>query len=373
MRLVMFYHSLVSDWNHGNAHFLRGVCCEFLKRGFEIRVFEPADAWSYRNLVNEHGEAAIEEFRRAYPELDSIRYDPRKLRLDDALDGADLVIAHEWNSPELISELGRHRARDRSYFLLFHDTHHRLVTDMKGMEVYDLSHFDGVLAYGRVLRDLYLARGYTRRAWTWHEAADATRFKPYPDVPKDGDLVWIGNWGDEERAEELQEFLIEPVSALGLRARVYGVRYPDRARRALDKAGIEYCGWLPNHQVPQVFARHRFTVHIPRRPYVRSLPGIPTVRPFEAMACGIPLVCSPWHDVENLFHAGHDYLVAEQGQEMGYHLAMLMRDDALRDRIAQRGLETIRTRHTCAQRVDQLLEILKELKSSPQPGVTQSR
>ena len=28
MRAVLFYHSLASDWNHGNAHFLRGVCSE---------------------------------------------------------------------------------------------------------------------------------------------------------------------------------------------------------------------------------------------------------------------------------------------------------------------------------------------------------
>ena len=30
MRVVMFYHSLLSDWNHGNAHFLRGIVSELL-------------------------------------------------------------------------------------------------------------------------------------------------------------------------------------------------------------------------------------------------------------------------------------------------------------------------------------------------------
>ena len=39
-----------------------------------------------------------------------------------------------------------------------------------------------------------------------------------------------------------------------------------------------------------MFARYRVTVHVPRRPYVAALPGIPTIRPFEALACGIPLV-----------------------------------------------------------------------------------
>ncbi len=44
MRIVLFYHSLLSDWNHGNAHFLRGVVGELLFRGHDVRVYEPADA-----------------------------------------------------------------------------------------------------------------------------------------------------------------------------------------------------------------------------------------------------------------------------------------------------------------------------------------
>ena len=48
MRVVIFCHSIVSDWNHGNAHFLRGVTVELLERGHEVIVYEPADAWSLR-------------------------------------------------------------------------------------------------------------------------------------------------------------------------------------------------------------------------------------------------------------------------------------------------------------------------------------
>ena len=59
MRVIIFFHSLVSDWNHGNAHFLRGVCTDLLARGHEIQVFEPADAWSVQNLLAEHGQAPI--------------------------------------------------------------------------------------------------------------------------------------------------------------------------------------------------------------------------------------------------------------------------------------------------------------------------
>ena len=69
MRFVLFYHSLISDWNHGNAHFLRGVAGELVARGHDVIVYEPADAWSVQNLIAEHGEAPIRHFRAAYPRL----------------------------------------------------------------------------------------------------------------------------------------------------------------------------------------------------------------------------------------------------------------------------------------------------------------
>jgi spore maturation protein CgeB len=373
MRLVLFYHSLLSDWNHGNAHFLRGVVSELLLRGHGVRVYEPRDGWSLKNLRDEHGDEPLRQFRAAYPGLTSTFHDPGSLDLDAALDGADAVIVHEWNDHNLVRRIGAHRARrsNRAYWLLFHDTHHRAVTDPDSMARYDLSYYDGVLAFGNVLRDLYLSRRWIRRAWTWHEAADTRIFRPVVGRPREGDLVWVGNWGDDERTAELHEFLFGPVKALGLAARVHGVRYPQHAVDALRNAGISYGGWLPNYRAPAAFARFKVTVHVPRRPYVRALPGIPTIRVFEALACGIPLVCSPWDDAECLFTPGRDYLVARDGAEMARHLRTLVHDrDAARE-LAAHGRRTILARHTCAHRVDELLSVLAELdadRRSPGPS-----
>ncbi len=232
------------------------------------------------------GTGAIDNYHQALPNLRSALYDSRTLDLEDALRDADVVIVHEWNDPDLVARIGQHRARQNSYRLYFHDTHHRSVSNPDAMAAYDLAHFDAVLAYGNVIRDKYLASGWARQAWTWHEAAFSRLFHPFPSGQKEGDLVWIGNWGDGERAETLREFLIQPVQELGLRARVYGVRYPANALRELADAGIEYGGWLPNYRAPEVFSRYRVTVHIQRRPYVEALPGVPPIRPFEALACG---------------------------------------------------------------------------------------
>src|SRR5579883_770596 len=361
LRFVFFTHSLISDWNHGNAHFLRGVVSELMSLGHEVRVLEPLRGWSLQNLRQERGDAAVDAFNQAFPRLRSTFYDPVTLDLDRALEGADVVIAHEWNPPEVIARLGRQRALVGGFKLLFHDTHHRVVSAPEEMRALDLSNYDGVLAFGDALRSRYEELKDVPRAWTWHEAADTRVFRPMPGLEKPLDLVWVGNWGDGERSRELMEFLIDPVRDLGLRARIYGVRYPAEATRALAEAGIEYGGWVANFRVPALFACSRLTVHVPRRFYREQLPGIPTIRIFEALACRMPLVTAPWEDSEKLFTPGRDYLVARDGGEMRQHLRRLLEDPGLAEDIAEHGYRTVLRRHTCAHRVQELLGICREL------------
>lgn len=363
MKICLFYHSVISDWNHGNAHFLRGIASSFLAAGHEVQIFEPSDGWSLASLISGFGMKPVREFRNFYPLLKPVIYHEDSFDPADFLFDADLVIVHEWNSPEVVQKIGTFRAIKKNMILFFHDTHHRSVTAPDEMERYDLSDYDGVLAFGDVIRRIYLQKAWAERIWTWHEAADVRVFHPVISEEKEGDLVWIGNWGDEERTEELVEFIIDPVRELRIKARFYGVRYPSYAEKLLKQSGIEYKGWLPNYKAPEVFSKYEVTVHVPRKPYIKYLPGIPTIRPFEALACGIPLICSPWDDSENLFTPGKDYLIAQNGSEMKVHLSNVLKDKALSDRMSCHGLETIRTRHTCDHRTAELYRIMEELKA----------
>lgn len=360
MRIVYFTHSLASCWNHGNAHFLRGVLRALIARGHQVSVYEPAGAWSLQNLLAEHGERGLDAYRHAYPELSSVcfgaDFDPA-----EACDGADAVVVHEWNDPKLVAAIGRLRTRGAPFTLLFHDTHHRAVSDPKAIEAFDLSGYDGVMAFGETLAEVYRLWGWSGRVFVWHEAADIALFKP-PTVEgrRDG-LVWIGNWGDGERTAELEQFLFAPAKAVGLDLDVHGVRYPPEALSMLERYGVRYRGWLANAAAPEVFATHLATVHVPRRFYVEQLPGIPTIRVFEALACGIPLVCAPWDDAERLFRPGTDYLIAEDGAAMRRRLRDIRDDAELRQNLAAHGLETIRARHTCDHRAEELLGVLARL------------
>ncbi len=370
MRVVLFCQSIVSCWNNGHAHFLRGVARELLRLGIQVVVCEPKDGWSRMNAVKDGGTAVLEEAAELVSGAALQTYDANSIDVDRFTDGADLVIVQEWNAPALVTALGKHRSGGARYALLFHDSHHRSITSPGDLEELNLDGYDGVLAFGEAIREIYVRRGWARRAFTWHEAADTALFRPAAERP-DTDLIWIGNWGDEERSRELSTFLIEPAAALGIRTRIHGVRYPDPVRAMLARRGIEYAGWLPNHRAPEAYARARATVHIPRRPYCEVLRGIPTIRVFEALACGIPLISSPWRDEECLFPEGAFLSVATQSG-MSDALSQVMRDRDLAQDLIATGLRAIRSRHTCAHRVRQLLSIVEALGASAmaqvQPG-----
>jgi spore maturation protein CgeB len=361
MNIKLFYHSIVSDWNHGNAHFLRGVCTELLALGHELTVYEPQNGWSYTNMIKDEGEQALWEYFKAFPLIKVEMYHPGSIDIVNTLSDADMVIVHEWNNYQLVKEIGNYRKKSKQFKLFFHDTHHRAISDPEGISAYDLSGYDGVLAFGEVIKNIYLRKKWARAAWTWHEAADTNVFYPHPNSKRSGDLVWIGNWGDNERTEELHEFLIKPVKQLGLKAKVYGVRYPEKALEALDKAGIEYGGWIANYKVPKIFSEYSLTVHVPRKPYVKILPGIPTIRPFEAMASGIPLISAPWNDKEKLFDKGRDFISVKSGNTMLKAMEELLYNKHKAAFQAESALNTIKSKHTCRHRAEQLLEIYYQL------------
>ena len=362
----IFAHSWVSDWNHGNAHFLRGLARELIRLGHEVRCFEELGSWSLSNLVNNESERAIDsidQFRATFPMLD-VRFYDRNNNFDEFLDehlrDADIVLIHEWNDPAVASAILA-RKQHFKFKALFHDTHHRAYSRAGEILRFPLHLFDGVLAFGEPITRIYRDGFGIPAVWTFHEAADIENFHPI-QADKNTDVIWVGNWGDEERTKELLEFLVRPATELrDRRFRVHGVRYPDIAVQALEAAGIDYEGYLPNLCAPEAFSRSCVSLHVPRREYANGLSGIPTIRVFEALACGAPLVCAPWSDTENLFRPGEDYLVVQDGEAMTAELSHLLNDEAARRQLSENGLETVRMRHTCTHRAQQLQEICEEM------------
>lgn len=362
-RIAYFVHSIRSDWNNGNAHFLRGLMRALKAQGHEVTIFEAEQEWSIANLrLEPQGESSLTQFVEIYSDLNIRTYANSSADLwRERLYGVEFVLLHEWNPPALARIL-LHLRDELDYKLLFHDTHHRASSSPQSFLEFGLEQFDGVLAFGEVLRSIYRDRFGVNNVWTFHEAADITAFHPVDGLPGGPQIVWIGNWGDDERSEEIARYLLEPAAALSpeFHTCIYGVRYPSDALASLHAHSVAYGGYLPNLAAPRVYAAARVTVHIPRQQYTHAMIGIPTIRVFEALACGIPLVSAPWTDSERLFRPC-DFLMANSPADMLDKMSSLLRSPQLAAEQAARGRETVLARHTCAHRAQQLTAIFEEL------------
>ena len=362
--IAYFAHSIRSDWNNGNAHFLRGLLCNLSQLGHDVVAFEPAEEWSLRNLRHEdRGDRSLKQFAATYPNLSIRPYDASDVSQTalwrELLAEVDIVIVHEWNPPELANSLLEAR-RGLHFQIVFHDTHHRASSSPDQIRRFGIDRFDGVLVFGEALAGIYRERFGIDRVWTLHEAADTDVFKPDACARKTSDITWIGNWGEDERSAEIKHFLLEPASELRDRSFcIFGVRYPQEGLAALDAAGVQYGGYLPNLEAPAAYAAARVTVHIPRQQYVTAMAGIPTIRVFEALACGIPLISAPWEDREKLFRDG-DFLMAHDTAEMREAMEYLLDAPEVAAAQASRGMETVLARHTCRHRALELTTILEE-------------
>jgi spore maturation protein CgeB len=360
-RFAFFYHSVISDWNHGNAHFLRGLMRALQARGHRVICYEPVDSWSLQNLLRV-APRAIDDFVARFPDLKFERY-----ALGPDLEGwlraqladVDVVVVHEWNDPRVIRLLGS-VCDELGLRALFHDTHYRVVLDEQHRATLCLDRYSAILAFSPSVAERYRALGFDR-VHVLHEAADTTVYAPLA-VPKKTDVAFVGNYGDGDRSDELEDYVFGPRSKLPhLRYAVYGVRYPEQVLARLNNGlDISYGGWLPNVMVPNVYSAARIVLHVPRRQYVELLPGTPTIRVFEALATGACLISLPWDDTDHLFEAGQDFAVAHSPGEMRELIAWLCEDDVARENFGRHGRKTILDRHTCGHRADELLELLAE-------------
>ncbi|HEX3246741.1 MAG TPA: glycosyltransferase [Chloroflexota bacterium] len=329
-------------------------------RNHSVLCWEQSDNWSLEHLLAESPEA-VAQFQSNFPDLKYQRYtlgSRLEAELRRAVAETDVVVVHEWNEPRVIRLIGR-IAQDRGVKSVFHDTHYRVVLDPFYRERLGLDNFDCIAAFSPSLAERYSALGY-RNVHVLHEAADTTVFAPREVGPRD-DVIFIGNYGDGDRDDELEAFLFRPRRSLPhLRYAVYGVRYPGHVLARLRGClNIDYRGRIPNVDVPAAYSAAKVALHIPRRQYVELLPGTPTIRVFEALATGTCLISLPWCDTDGLFQAGKDFVVARTPDEMRDTVRELCSDPIARRAVAQQGLQTVLARHTCNHRADQLLEIVR--------------
>jgi spore maturation protein CgeB len=366
LRIAVFPHSIVSDWNHGNAHFLRGLIRNLQEMGHQVRSFEEESNWSLTNLVRDHGRAPIREFKSRFPFIDHRSYvlNGRTALyewLGRLMEEVDVCLVHEWNHTPLVRAIGETAART-GVVALFHDTHHRALTEPSRLRSLGLESYSAILAYGPSIADIYRSALPGREVVVFHEGADTDLFRPLDRV-KRHDVLFIGNWGDEDRNETTIRYFIEPGREMSdLSFALFGVRYPDMVLQAIRQSGLHWGGWLANYSAPEAYAESKLTVHIPRKEYVEALHGTPTIRVFEALSCGLPLISAGWRDTAGMFEDGRDYVAVDNQAQMIEAIRWLVSDDVARSRIGEQGRARILERHTCRHRAEEFVDVVQRLR-----------
>ena len=326
-----------------------------------VDVYEPRDALERgepRARARRGGARRVS--RTPIPGCGSRRYD-----LGDARPRRARSTAPTWCSStsgttrRWSRRIGEHRARGGGYRLLFHDTHHRAVTDAGGAWRATTSRdYDGVLAFGDVIRDLYLARGWARARLDLARGGRHARLPAAAGEPREGDLVWIGNWGDDERDGRAAR-----VPARAGRRRSACARRPRRALSAARAgarcadAGIAYGGWLPNYEVPR-------RLRAPRRDGARAAAAVRrgaarASRRSALRGAGLrhPAGVRALGRREGLFAPGATSSSRATAPRCASTCARARATRRLRARSPSTAASTILARHTCAHRVDELLAI----------------
>jgi spore maturation protein CgeB len=361
MRVVFLGLSITSSWGNGHATNYRALARELAARGHDVLFCERDVPWyaAHRDLpVPPYAELCL------YDDLAELRD-----RAGSAVRDADLVVVGSY-VPDGVAVAGWVLSAARGATAFYDiDTPVTLEKLERGDHEYlapDLiPQFDLYLSFtgGPVLTTLAERYG-ARRPLAYHCLVDPEAYRPVP-AQRRWDLAYLGTYSPD-RQPALAALLLDV--AAGAPARRFAVAGPQYPAEVAWPANVEHIEHLAPPRHPEFYAAQRFTLSV-TRDQMRRLGWSPSVRLFEAAACGTPIISDRWPGIEEIFQPGAEILIADTTADV---LRMLEETgEEERAAIAWAARERVLAEHTAAHRVD-LLEQEVWTASGPQaaaPGV----
>jgi spore maturation protein CgeB len=360
LRIVILGLSITSSWGNGHATTYRALVRELVRRGHQVLFLERNQRWYAANRDLPHPPYGRTELYGGLGELHQ--------RFAGPVRDADLVIVGSF-VPEgacvgdwVQSEGGGVRA--------FYDidtpvTLARLERAEHGyLRPDQIAGYDLYLSFtgGPTLRRL--ERDYdSPRARVLYCSVDPELYFPEPSAAPAYDLGYMGTYSDD-RQPTLDRLLLEPARR-SPRARfaVAGPQYPAHIQWPRN---VEYRSHLPPSEHRAFYNRQRFTLNVTRADMIEA-GWSPSVRLFEAAACGTPIISDRWAGLETLLEPGREILLADRADEVVSLLRDFDEDERLA--LARRARRRILAGHTAVHRAAQLegyaLELLGEEPAAP--------
>lgn len=342
MRAVVLGLSITSSWGNGHATNFRALQRALTDAGHDVVFLERDKPWyaAHRDLPKPPwGRTVL---------YDSIAELQREHL--DTIAGADLVVIGSYVPDG--AEIGRW-LNDVSRFVAFYDidTPVTLAALDRGACEYltrDLiPRFDVYLSFtgGPTLARLENAYG-AQRAVAFHCFVDPNTYRPV-EVDVHWDLGYLGTYSDD-RQPTLERLLLEPARRRpDLRFVVAGPGYPE----SIDwPANVERIEHLPPGEHPGFYAGQRFTLNVTRGDMIRA-GWSPSVRLFEAAACGTPLISDRWDGIDAFFTPGNEIVLADTAEDV---LGAIGLDGGARKRMGIAARRRVLERDTARHRVEAL-------------------
>ncbi len=348
--VVILGLSITSSWGNGHATTWRALMRELCRRGHRVTFLERDVAWyrDNRDLPEPpYGRTLL------YQSLDELRGSHRQ-RIHDA----DLVIVGSYvaDGIDVCDWVLQHATGTVAFYDI--DTPVTLSALARGTCTYidaaQIPRLDLYLSFTGGPTLARLQRDFSaKRARALYCSVDHRQYHPEPRHLH-WDLGYLGTYA-KDRQPALQRLLIEPASAWpDGRFVVAGPCYPGTVQWPTNVTRIDHLS--PDaHRV--FYNQQRFTLNVTRADMVTS-GYAPSVRLFEAAACGTPIISDWWPGIDTLFTPGEEILIAEQPDDVVRVLQHT--SEAQRRDIGERARLRILQAHTAAHRVHELEQHVEE-------------
>jgi spore maturation protein CgeB len=350
--------SMTSAWGNGHATTYRALVRQLVARGHDV-LFLERDLPFYRN----HRDLPNPSFGRTelYGSREEL-YD----KFGDAIRNADVAMLGSY-VPEG-TEVGQWLVDNAAGHKLFYDidtpiTLRNLATGK--CEYLSLSlvpRFDLYLSFtgGPTLSRIERSFG-ARRARPLYCSVDPELYFP-ESLTRSWELGYLGTFSPD-RQPTVDRFLLMPARALPGRSFVVaGAQYPDSIRWPDNVKRIDH---VPPNEHRAFYCAQRFTLNTTRRDMIAAGYS-PSVRLFEASACGTPIISDDWAGIETFFVPGLEILIAKSPADVASFLTRLSPEDTAA--LASRARKRVLAEHTAAHRAEALEGYLADISTSRRAG-----
>jgi spore maturation protein CgeB len=351
MRIVIFGLSITSSWGNGHATTYRALVRGLASRGHDVLFAERDVPWYAENRDLPQPPYCR---TRIYDGVTAVEGE-----LGEEIAAADLVVVGSYvpDGAEVIDRVLHHARGCTAFYDI--DTPVTLAALGVGETAYlqrrQVSRFDLYLSFtgGPTLTRLEREFG-ARRARALYCSVDPEHYYPDPVAGPDRDLGYLGTYS-ADRQPTLTRLLLEPARAwLDGRFVIAGPQYPPTMAQP---ANVERITHLAPGEHRAFYNRLRFTLNVTRRDMVEAGYS-PSVRLFEAGACGTPIISDAWPGLETILEPGRDILLAHDAGEVLTYLREL--SDEERRAVGARARERVLQAHTAVHRAIELEEYVRE-------------